>query len=54
LRQITELVNTGRLPFHEELKAFVPSGHLELLKIPGLGPKKIKGLFDALDIKTIG
>ncbi len=53
-RQITELLNTGRLPFHEELKASVPSGHLEMLKIPGLGPKKIKGLFEALDIKTIG
>ena len=53
-KQITELVNTGRSPFHEELKGSIPSGLLEMLKIPGLGPKKIRTLFDALDIKTIG
>ena len=53
-KQITELVNTGRSPFHEELKGSIPSGLLEILKIPGLGPKKIRTLFDALDIKTIG
>ena len=52
--QISELVKTGRSPFHEDLKAFIPPGHLEMLKIPGLGPKKIKALFDSLDIKTIG
>jgi DNA polymerase (family 10) len=51
---ITELVNTGRLQLHEELKSSVPPGHLEMLKIPGLGPKKIKALYDAFDIKTIG
>ena len=53
-KQITELVNTGRSPFHEELKGSIPSGLLEMLKIPGLGPKKIRVLFDALEIKTIG
>ena len=54
VQQITELVRTGRLPFYEELKSSVPPGHLEMLKIPGLGPKKIKALYDALDIKTVG
>ena len=53
-KQITEMVNTGRSPFHEELKGSIPSGLFEMLKIPGLGPKKIRVLFDALDIKTIG
>jgi DNA polymerase (family 10) len=53
-KQITELVNTGRSPFHEELKGSIPSGLLEMLKIPGLGPKKVRTLFDTLDIKTIG
>ena len=54
VQHITELVNTGRLKLHEELKSSVPPGHLEMLKIPGLGPKKIKALYDALDINTIG
>ncbi len=53
-QHITELVNTGKLKLHEELKSSVPPGHLEMLKIPGLGPKKIKALYEALDIKTIG
>jgi DNA polymerase (family 10) len=53
-QHITELVNTGKLKLHEELKSSVPPGHLEMLKIPGLGPKKIKALYEALDVKTIG
>ncbi len=52
--QITELVNTGKLQVYEDLKSSVPPGHLEMLKIPGLGPKKIKALYDALDVKTVG
>jgi DNA polymerase (family 10) len=53
-QHITELVNAGRLQLYEDLKTFIPPGHLEMLKIPGLGPKKIKTLYDRLDIKTIG
>lgn len=52
--QITELVNTGKLQVHEDLKSSVPPGHLEMLSISGLGPKKIKALYEALDIKTVG
>ena len=51
---ITELVTTGTVQLYEDLKTSIPPGHLEMLKIPGLGPKKIKILFDRLDIKTIG
>ena len=53
-QHITELVATGRLQLYEDLKTSIPPGHLEMLKIPGLGPKKIKALYDKLDIKTIG
>src|SRR5512139_2425058 len=53
-QHITELVTTGRLQLHEELKNSIPPGHLEMLKIPGLGPKKIKSLHDRLNIKTVG
>ena len=52
--QITELVHTGKLQVHEDLKSSAPPGHLEMLRIPGLGPKKIKALYDALGIKTVG
>jgi DNA polymerase (family 10) len=53
-QHITELVTTGRLQLDEDLKTSIPSGHLEMLKIPTLGPKKIKTLYDRLGIKTIG
>jgi DNA polymerase (family 10) len=53
-QHITELVSTGRLQLHEDLKNSVPSGHLQMLKIPGLGPKKIRALDDKLNVKTMG
>ena len=53
-QHITELVTMGRLQLHEDLKNSIPPGHLEMLKIPGLGPKKIKALHDRLNIKTVG
>ncbi len=53
-QQITELVTTGRLVLHEGLRNSLPPGYLEMIKIPGLGPKKIKVLLDRLDVKTMG
>lgn len=53
-KKITELVTTGKLKYYEELKQSVPLGLVEMLKIPGLGPKKIKTLYDKLGITTIG
>ena len=49
-RKIVELVATGRLAYFDELKQSVPAGLVEMLSIPGLGPKKIKALHDALGI----
>lgn len=53
-KKIGELVLTGRLAYYENLKASIPPGHLEMLKIPGLGPKKINALYDRLGIETVG
>mgnify|MGYP001434267792 CR=1 FL=1 len=53
-KKLTELITTGRLEYYENLKASIPEGLIEMLKIPGLGPKKIKTLHDKLDIKTVG
>ena len=52
--KITELVATGRLEYYEKLKASIPQGHLEMLRIPGLGPKKIRSLYEKLGISTLG
>ncbi len=53
-QHIAELVTTGRLQLYEDLKDSIPPGHLEMLKIPGLGPKKIKALYDKLAVKAVG
>ena len=53
-KKITELVTTGRLEYYDELKASIPPGHLEMLRIPGLGPKKIRALHEKLAIETLG
>jgi DNA polymerase (family 10) len=51
--KITELVTTGRLEYYERLKASVPPGLVEMLRIPQLGPKKIKALYDGLGISSV-
>ena len=53
-KKITELVTTGRLEYYDELKASIPPGHLEMLRIPGLGPKKIRALHEKLAVETLG
>ena len=53
VQKVTELHTTGRLEFFEKLKASVEPGLVEMLEIPGLGPKKIKALHDKLGIASI-
>lgn len=48
--KITELVTQGRLEYYEQLKAAYPPRMLELLKVPDLGPKKAKALFEQLGV----
>lgn len=52
-QKITTLVTTGKLPYLEELRASVPAGLVQMLRLPGLGPKKVKALYDTLQIDTI-
>lgn len=52
-RKITELVTTGSMAFYEDLKGTVPPGVLEMLKIPTLGPKKAKALWQNLGITDV-
>lgn len=52
-QKITELVETGKLKYYEELKASIPPGLVELLDIPSLGPKKIQALQKKLGVDSI-
>jgi DNA polymerase (family X) len=51
--KITTLVKTGHLPFYEKLKKSTPSGMIEMMKVHGLGGKKIKMIYEKLKIKSI-
>jgi DNA polymerase (family 10) len=51
--KIVEMVSTGRLAYFEELRASVPAGLVDMLSIPGLGPKKIRALHEALGVVTM-
>ena len=42
--KIESLVRTGSIPQLEELRAAVPAGWLRILRVPGLGPKKVRTL----------
>src|SRR5262249_53485650 len=44
--KIVSLIATGDFPLYRELLAQVPPGLLELLTLPGFGPKRIKLLAD--------
>lgn len=51
--QIKALIDTGKLQIYEDLKKSIPAGLIEMLKIPKLGPKKIKYLYENLNISTV-
>ena len=52
--KITELVTTGRLHYYDELRREFPATIFELLKIPGLGPKKVRLLYQTLGVRSLG
>lgn len=52
-QKITELQTTGKLEFYERLHSTTPAGLLEMLAIPGMGPKKVKALHERLGIASL-
>src|SRR3989442_15321723 len=51
---VTELVTTGRSTLHQELQGALPASLLEMAGVSGLGPEKLKAIYDHLGISTIG
>lgn len=51
--KLHELASTGALAFHEKLRAEFPPGLFDLFDLQGLGPKKVKALYEALAISSI-
>lgn len=50
--KIATIVTTGKLPLHRQLAAKLPAGLLDLLRVPGLGPKRVKLLHQRLRVKS--
>lgn len=51
--KIAELVTTGKLKYYEDLRRTFPAGLMDMLRIPGFGPKKAKRLYEELGIGSI-
>lgn len=52
-KKIEELVDTGKLGFLEKLRAQFPATIYELFHIPGLGPKRIKEVYEQLGVDSL-
>jgi len=51
--KIGEIAQTGTCRFLEELRAKYPAGITQLFTLPGLGPKRVRVLYDELDISSL-
>ncbi|MGC9369358.1 MAG: DNA polymerase/3'-5' exonuclease PolX [Paracoccaceae bacterium] len=51
--KIAELSETGALALLDELEARLPPGLSDMRRVPGLGPKRVKALHDALGADTL-
>lgn len=52
-QKIEEIVKTGKLALHEELKAKLPVDLYALTQVEGIGPKTAKLLYEALGVRTL-
>ncbi|TMA28308.1 MAG: DNA polymerase/3'-5' exonuclease PolX [Deltaproteobacteria bacterium] len=52
-QKVTELVKTGSLKYLEELRREFPHGALDLVRVPGLGPRKAVVLIRELDVTSL-
>jgi DNA polymerase (family 10) len=51
--KISTILETGTLPILQELTAKTPESLAQMLKIPGLGPRRAKQIYDTLGITTL-
>jgi DNA polymerase (family 10) len=51
--KIDALLESGSIPAADKLKARIPSGLVEVTRIPGLGPKRARLLYESLGVESI-
>jgi DNA polymerase (family 10) len=50
---IAAALETGTFPLYEQTREKIPDGLLEMLRIPGFGPKKVKAVYEKLGLETV-
>ncbi len=53
IKRIEEAVTTDHIAFYDELVASTPTVKLDMLRIAGLGPKRINTIYDQLQVSSI-
>jgi DNA polymerase (family X) len=53
LKRIEEAINTGHIALYDELVASTPQVKLEMLRLPGIGPKKINAIYNQLHVNSM-
>lgn len=53
IKRLEELINTGHMALYDELVADTPPVKLEMLRIQGVGPKKINAIYSTLHVNSI-
>jgi DNA polymerase (family X) len=51
--KIVELATTGRMTFHDRLRSEMPASLVELLTVPGVGPKTVQAVWQGLGVETL-
>jgi len=51
--KIRQFLGTGRVDLHVELKKEIPSGLLDILRVPGVGPKTAKTLYAKAGVQSL-
>jgi DNA polymerase (family 10) len=51
--KIVTLYQTGQLPYYDELRKKTPAGLVQMLRLPSIGPKKVKALYELLGLDTL-
>ena len=53
IKRIEELVATGHMAFYDELERDTPPVKLEMVRIPGVGPRKINAIYSSLHVNSL-
>jgi len=53
LAKIEEFIKTGKITAHQQLLKKIPPKLLELLTVPGMGPKGVKAVYEKLNVTSI-